>query len=127
MMHGATSSRTRRCTARHHRQRPEGVRRSTVRHRRQTRGATKVASSGAVPVRPVTADLPAEDFEQVAAVIARLCNSRAWIGICHASGPLAYQCRRAVVWARHSFLGALGALGVEGSDIPQHPPEGASP
>jgi hypothetical protein len=103
-MHDAPSSRTRRRTA-----------------RRQTRGATEVASGGAVAVRSVTADLRAE---RVAAVIVRLCQSRGWIGVCDESGLFTDQGRRAVVRAPRILLGALG---VEGSDIPQHPPVGASP
>ncbi len=66
-MRGATTSRTGRGTACHHRQAPDGVRRSTGRHRTHTRGATNVASTGAVPVRPLIADLGADYAEQVAA------------------------------------------------------------
>ena len=73
---------------------------------------------------PVTTERRAEDAEQVAAVIAHLRHSRTWISVCDATGPFTDQGRRAVVWAPHILLGALG---VEGSDIPQHPPEGASP
>ena len=54
-MHGVQTSRTRRRTARRHRQRPEGVRLNTGGYRTQTRATTKVASSDAVPVRPLTA------------------------------------------------------------------------
>jgi hypothetical protein len=73
---------------------------------------------------PVTTERRAEGADQIAAVIAHSPNSRAWIGICDETGPCSDQGRRAVVWAPHILLGALG---VEGSDTPQHPPAGASP
>ena len=105
-MRGATTSRTSRRTARHHPQRPDVAR------------ALLDTSAGLSARAPGHAKPPRRSM------IAHSRNSRAWIGICDETGPFTDQGRRAVVWAPHILLGALG---VEGSDIPQHPPEGASP
>jgi hypothetical protein len=125
MMHGATTSRTSHRTARHHPQSPDmarGLHTSAGLSARAPRRATRTAQIRDA-LAPVTTERRAEDADQVAAVIRRLRHSRGWICICdersfHRSG------RRAVVRAPRILLGALGA---QGSDIPQHPPEGASP
>jgi AcrR family transcriptional regulator len=73
---------------------------------------------------PLTATFASQEAEQIAAVVAHLCNSRSWISICDETGLSTEGARRAVVWALQILLGALG---VEGSDISNEQPEGATP
>jgi hypothetical protein len=78
----------------------------------------------------LTSDLPADDVEHVAAVIAQRCTSRTWINIRDQTGLSTDQGRRAMVRPPQILLGALGplgGLGVEGSEIPEYLPEGSPP
>jgi hypothetical protein len=72
--------------------------------RTQTRATTKVASNDVVPVRPLTADLPADDVEHVAALIVQRCASRTWIGIRVRTGLSTDQGHGAVVCGLPQFL-----------------------
>jgi putative transposase len=57
----------------------------------------------------LTADLPADDVEQVAAVIAHRCTSRPWISIRDQAGLSTDQGRRAVMWPPHALAESFNA------------------